>query len=274
MQTFWEGFFQWLSVNIVPIIVVTSIAVIGLIIYIIVKRQIRKQLKQEKMDEGHAKSLLKLTKVIIVVIIIGAILTSFVETIGTFILVVILLFGVIVGVAARDTIGNMIAGFILWTNKPFEIGDYLIYDDLILKVRNIRTIFTETISFEGIKISFPNQKLMGDEIRNIKRKSPLRRKIPVTIPYEEDQEKVKNALLEAVTSMNQVLEFPKPFVRITQFHNKSVEYSVYIFIKDIKSVWITEGEARSNILATAKKYNIDLSTEGFDNLTIQDPTKY
>ena len=215
-----------------------------------------------------------MTKVIIAAVIVGAILTSFVESLGSFILIIVLLFGTIIGLAARDTIGNIIAGFILWTNKPFEIGDFLIYDDLILKVKNIRLIFTETIAFDGMKISFPNQKLLSDKIENLGRRNPIRRKITVTVNYEEDQQKVESTLLEAAGNMSKVLEFPKPYVRITTFHNKSVEYALYVFIREIRSIWIIEASLRSKILALAKKHKIDLSTEGFDNLTVKSPTKY
>lgn len=64
--------------------------------------------------------------------------------------------GIVVGMAARQTLGSLLAGFVLMFSRPFEIGDWIEIQDKEGIVTEI-TIFTTRIqTFDGKYVMMPN----------------------------------------------------------------------------------------------------------------------
>ena len=82
----------------------------------------------------------------------------------------------------------------------------------------------------------------------------------MTPGFEYDSGKVENALLEAADKTSDVLKDPKPYVWITNFQSYAVEYSLYVFISEIKRLPEIDAELYRQVLETCKKYEIDIST--------------
>jgi small-conductance mechanosensitive channel len=57
-----------------------------------------------------------------------------------------------------------------------------------------------------------------------------------------------------------ILKEPKPYVQITNFYNFSVEYTLYVFIKQIKRLSIIESDLKRTVLEVCGKNEIDLTT--------------
>ncbi|MFX1573301.1 MAG: mechanosensitive ion channel family protein [Promethearchaeota archaeon] len=259
-QNFIDIIFSWFSDNWVNIVVVALSIIVGWLIYLIIKKQLKRLQRIGKLEIQTTRNLQKLFKFLIGLIIISTILIQFVEAIGLITSLFTLMGGTIVGFAAINTIGNMLAGIIIMISRPFTVGDYVVYKDKIAKIQEIKLIFTILKDLDGIKISVPNQKLITEDTENLGKTDIIRRKISITADYQEDNEKVKNALLEAAKLVPEVLEDPEPYVWITNFLNFAVEYTLFIFINDIKRISIIEANLRQNILNIVGKYNIDIST--------------
>ncbi|MFX0021800.1 MAG: mechanosensitive ion channel family protein [Candidatus Hermodarchaeota archaeon] len=259
-QNILDIIFGWIYDNLFNIITVAIAIIIGWIVYIIFKKQIKRLKRQEKLEELTARNLQRIVKILIILIIISMILVQFVEAIGLITSLFTLVGGTILGFAAISTFGNAIAGMIIMTSRPFVVGDYLIYKDKTAKVYEIKLIFTTLIDFNGVKISIPNQKLLSDETENLGKKDVIRRHIKITADYSEDHGKVENALLEAANSIPEVLKDPNPFVSISQFQEFAIEYTLFVFIDDIKSMMKIEADLRLAVLNSVNKYGIDIST--------------
>ncbi|MFW9938266.1 MAG: mechanosensitive ion channel family protein [Candidatus Thorarchaeota archaeon] len=259
-QTILDDILSWIFTNLPNIILVAVVIVIGWIIYLVIKKQINRLRKKEKLEESTAKNLQRLVKIIVVLIIISTIMIQFVEAIGLLTSLFTLMGGTIIGFAAINTIGNTIAGFIIMVSRPFTSGDYIIHDGKLAKVEEIKLIFTVLRNFDRVKISVPNQKLLTDEVENLGKINTIRRKIIITADYQEDRLRVEKALIEAAENVQSILKEPKPFVRITNFLNFAVEYTLFVFINEIRAVKRIEGNLHASILDTMNKYNIDIST--------------
>ena len=259
-QTLWENIAGWFFANIYNIILSAVVIIFGWIIYLLIKKQLNRLSKRDKIDSTTAKTIQRIFKIVIGLVILSAILFQFVETIGLFTSLFTLMGGTIIGFAAINTIGNVIAGFIIMASRPFTIDDYIVFKDRIAKVEEIKLIFTLLIDLDGVKISVPNQKLLTDEIEDLGKKGVLRRSIVITADYGEDRHKVEKALLEACNTVQYIIKDPKPFVRVSNFQNFAVEYRLFIFIKDISFLRKIEADLRGSILDTMIKYNIDIST--------------
>jgi len=259
-QNLFEVILGWLSIYFFPILLSILAIFIGYIIYLLVKRQLFKLVKHEKLELTTAKNISKLIKYLVVLIISTAILIQFAESLGFITALFTLVGGTIIGFAAMNTLGNMIAGIIIMVSRPFTVGDRILYDGKIADIVEIKLIYTTLIDLDNIKISVPNQMLLSQEIFDFGKKEIIRRHVTITPGFEEDRKKVEEVLLEVAGKVNQVLEDPKPYVWINSFQNYAVEYRLYVFIKDIKDLPRIESELHKAVLDACKENKIDIRT--------------
>ena len=259
-QNIFEILLEWLSLYFFPILISLIAIAIGYIIYKLVKKQLLKLVKLEKLEINTANNIIKLVKYLIILIILTAILTQFAESIGLITALLTVVGGTIIGFAAMNTLGNMIAGIIIMVSRPFTVGDRILYDGNITDIVAIKLIYTTMVDLDNIKISVPNQRLLSLEIKDFGKKEIIRRHVSITPGFEEDRKKVEEVLLMAASKLPQVLDEPKPYVWINSFQNYAVEYRLYVFIKEIKNLPLIESELHKTVLDACKENNIDIRT--------------
>jgi small-conductance mechanosensitive channel len=168
--------------------------------------------------------------------------------------------GTILGFASMNTIGNAIARIIVMISKPFKMGDRIFFNKQFADVVAIDLIRTRMKTLDNVMISVPNQSLLTSEIDNYGRKNMVRRNCSVTIGFEVASEKVEKILLEAATKVEGVLTEPKPYVWVTNLYNFSVEYTVYVFISQIRLFPTIDSKLKRTVLDVFKENGIDFST--------------
>jgi len=97
-------------------------------------------------------------------------------------------------------------------------------------------------------------------VDNYGKENVIRRRCTVTPGFEYDSAKVEKALLEAADKTNDVLKDPKPYVWITNFQNYAVEYSLYVFISEIKRLPEIDAALYRKVLEACRRHEIDIST--------------
>jgi small-conductance mechanosensitive channel len=166
----------------------------------------------------------------------------------------------VIGFAAINTIGNALAGLIVMTSRPFVVGDRIFFNGQFADVVAIDLIYTKMLTLDNVLVSIPNQELLKAETDNYGKKRVIRRHCTVTPGFEYDSADVEKALLEAAGKVQGVLEEPKAYVWITRFQNYAVEYTLYVFISDIKRLPEIDAELHRKVLETCKEHEIDIST--------------
>ncbi|NIO38344.1 mechanosensitive ion channel [Candidatus Bathyarchaeota archaeon] len=223
-------------------------------------REIKSLRAREKLEEHLAYTLIRIVKWGSAFVIISAILTEWGVTLGVISGILAIFGGTIIGFAAINTIGNAIAGLIVMTSRPFEVGDRIFLNGQFADIVAIELIYTKMLTLDNILVSVPNQELLKVEIDNYGKKKVIRRHCTVTPGFEYDVQDVEKALLEAANKVNGVLKKPKPYVWITKFQNYAVEYNLYVFINNIKRLPEIDAELHKKILETCKARKIDIST--------------
>jgi small-conductance mechanosensitive channel len=259
-QNILEIFLDWVSIYFFPILVSLIAIVIGYIIYRLIKRQLLKLARQNKLELNTANNITKVIKYLVSLVILTAIFIQFAESLGFITALFTLVGGTIIGFAAMNTLGNMIAGIIIMVSRPFTVGDRIIHDNKITDIVEIKLIYTSMIDLDNVKISVPNQKLLSQEIINLGKKEIIRRHVTITPGFEEDRKKVEDVLLKATKQLPQVLEEPQPYVWINSFQNYAVEYKLFVFIKDIQNLPQIESDLHKIVLDACKENNIDIRT--------------
>ncbi len=259
-QNFFEIFLDWINIYLFPIIVSILAIIIGYIIYFILKREILRLSKRNKLELTTANNITKVIKYLIGLIIITAILIQFAESLGFITALFTLVGGTIIGFAAMNTLGNMIAGIIIMVSRPFAVGDRILYAGKIADITEIKLIYTSMVDLDNLKISVPNQMLISKEIFNFGKNNIIRRHVAITPGFDEDREKVETVLIETAGKFSQILKDPEPYVWINSFQNYAVEYRLYVFINDIKNLPLIESELHKAVLDACKENNIDIRT--------------
>ncbi len=102
--------------------------------------------------------------------------------------------GLAVALAAQETLKNFFGSLIIFADKPFEIGDFIVVEghEGIVQEVGFRSIRLRTL--DGHLVTIPNGELAGKAIRNISRRPSIRRVMEIGLPYDTPPEKVEHAL--------------------------------------------------------------------------------
>jgi small-conductance mechanosensitive channel len=166
--------------------------------------------------------------------------------------------GIVIGVASQTSIGNIISGLFLVSEKSFELGDVVRIGDKTGTVYSIDLLSIKVKTYDNLLIRIPNQTVISTELVNVT-KFPIRRlEFLVGVAYKEDLRKVKT-LLENVARNNPLcLEEPEPVIIFKEFGESSINISF--------GVWFE----KANYLAVKNSVFIEIK-EAFDREGIEIP---
>ncbi|ELZ77358.1 mechanosensitive ion channel family protein [Haloferax larsenii] len=152
--------------------------------------------------------------------------------------------GIVVGMAARQTLGSLIAGFVLMFSRPFELGDWVEIDDAEGIVTDITIINTRLSNADGETVVFPNDRVTNAKITNRTKRNRLRLRLNVGIDYEADIKHAEEVAKDALTDLQFVESVPEPQVMPTTFGDSSIGLQVLF--------WITNPSAPRRMRAKAE----------------------
>jgi small-conductance mechanosensitive channel len=254
---------EWGITNLPNIVFSFVTIIVGYVVIKLVAREIRALRNQKKLEEHAAYTLNRLLKWVTFVAVFSIILAQFGITLGVVSGLLTVLGGTIIGFAAINTLGNTIAGLIVMTSRPFKVGDRIFFNGQFADVEAIELIYTKMRTLDNVLVSIPNQELLKAEIDNYGKKSVVRRGCSITAGYELPSEQVETALMEAanrLVEMKDVLKKPEAYVWVTKFGNYAVEYTLYVFIQDIKRLPEIDSNLKRTVLDSCKQHGIDIST--------------
>jgi small-conductance mechanosensitive channel len=130
--------------------------------------------------------------------------------------------GIVVGLAARQTLGSLIAGFVLMFSRPFTIGDWVQVGDQEGIVTDITIFNTRLENFDGEFVVIPNDRVSNRAVVNRSRKGLLRLRVDVGVDYETDPDHAGEVALEAIGECPEVVDAPTPEVIPKAFGDSAV----------------------------------------------------
>jgi small-conductance mechanosensitive channel len=109
--------------------------------------------------------------------------------------------GVILGLAAQQTLGNFIAGLLIATTQPVRIGDRVSYAGQNGIVEEIGLTYTFIRTVDRRRLVVPNNKLASDSIVNASiRSRETFAEVSVPVPLSADLDGAVDALREDVSA--------------------------------------------------------------------------
>jgi len=159
--------------------------------------------------------------------------------------------GIVVGMAARQTLGSAIAGFVLMFSRPFEIGDWVAVGDNEGIVTQITIMNTHVRNFDGEHVVIPNDNVNQRAVINRSRDGKLRVHVEVGVDYDADPNHAAEVAEEAIKEVNFVDGNPQPQVVPVGFGGSAVDLDVRFWISppSPQRRW----QATADVIETIKK---------------------
>ena len=140
--------------------------------------------------------------------------------------------GLALGFAAKDTLSNIIAGFFLFWDKPFVIGDLIEVSDEYGEVRAITMRTTRIVTVDGKLVSIPNSVIVNSKIRSYTMIPHLRLDIDVTIGVNERIDEAREVILDTVRRDERFLKEPPPEVVVITLGDYFVKIALKVWLRD------------------------------------------
>lgn len=147
-----------------------------------------------------------------------------------------------IGLGLQQTFNDFVSGVVLLFERTTSVGDILEFGDKVGQVRKIglRASTLETRYNKSVVV--PNSKLVNENVINWSHfLNRVRFEVSISVAYGSDTAKVKEILIESAVAHKDVLKFPVPFVRFSDFGNSSLDFHLsffsrnYLLIEDVKS---------------------------------------
>ena len=141
--------------------------------------------------------------------------------------------GVVLGLAAKDTVANFFAGIFLMADSPFKEGDYILLETGergYVKSMGLRS--TRFLTRDDIEITIPNSVIASSKIVNESGgpEDIERVRITLMIAYGSDIDEVKDLLKSIALKSDNVQNEPEPRVRFREFAESGIKLQLLFWI--------------------------------------------
>jgi len=155
--------------------------------------------------------------------------------------------GLAIALAAQDTVANLFGTVVMFTDKPFKIGDWIKFGEV--------DGFVEQFGFRSVKVRtwantllyIPNKMITSDVIENCSSMKKRRVKMTIGIQYDSPPDKVRELVrrIEEMLKSDPDVNQEYMLVRFTDFGPSSLDIFIYYFTNS--TAWAEYLDVRQRI---------------------------
>jgi len=174
--------------------------------------------------------------------------------------------GLALAMAAKDSVSNIFGGIMIFTDKPFKVGDRIKisgFDGTITEV-GIRTSRMRTL--EGRLVTIPNSQFTGNMVENVSVEPSRKVILNLGLTYDMNTEQIElgMTLLKDISESNKNLE-PDTTIGFNAFGDFSLGITYIYYIKKGADIMGTQTEINLEIL---KQFNANGLEMAFPTQTV------
>lgn len=140
--------------------------------------------------------------------------------------------GLTIGFAARDALSNIIAGILIFLDRPFTIDDLVEIQGVYGQVKQITLRSTRIVTKDGRMLAVPNSQIINNTVASYTNSPHLRLEIPVNVALDEDLANIRRILIGLVEGDQDYLSDPPPHVVVTQLNDFNVGIELRAWLDD------------------------------------------
>jgi len=130
--------------------------------------------------------------------------------------------GLAVGVASQKSLGNMVSGLFLLSERSFEIGDVIKVGDKAGIVHDVDLLSVKMRTFDNLLVRIPNETLISTEVINITRYPIRRMDFEFSVPMDTDLTALETLLRESAESNPVSLEEPRAIFLLKKWDHDGI----------------------------------------------------
>ena len=230
-------------VGVTPLQIATAIAIIvvGWIVTKIVVGAFKKGLKKTKLPELVVEFLGRFLSALLYVAVILLAVSALGIGVGSVVLGLSAVIGLILGFGMQDTLTNLAAGVWIAALRPIDVGEVVEVAGKVGKVNAVGIMSTELLTPDNTFVTVPNKLVWGSVITNYTRMPTRRVDVDVGVAYGTDLDKAIKIAMDIMKSHPKVLSDPEPSVVITALADSSINLQLRAWAKT-EDYWAVKGD--------------------------------
>ena len=169
--------------------------------------------------------------------------------------------GIVVGLAAKDTLANFFSGVFIMADAPYKEDDYIILDSGERGyVTNIGLRSTRIMTRDDIEITIPNSVIANSKIVN-ESGGPYEKervRLDIGVAYGTDIDKVREILMNIAQEDEIVSPDPAPRIRFRKFGDSSLMFQLLFWIDKPEMRGRALDQVNSTIYKAFNQNNIEI----------------
>lgn len=238
------------------LLIAVAILVIGWWFAKKASKAIKAIMVKSNMDAGLTSFLSSVASTILKILIIltaagqlGIQMTSFIALIGAA--------GLAVGMAFSGALSNLAGGVMILFFKPFKVDDFIHAQGEHGVVKEIHIFNTIMLTVDNRTVIIPNGPLANGNIVNFTNEGIRRVDLVFGFNYGGDYDKVKAVIQNVVDNHPKILKEPEPFIGLGGLGDSSVNVTVRPWTLT-EDYWTVHFEMHENIYKEFAKNNIGI----------------
>jgi small-conductance mechanosensitive channel len=165
----------------------------------------------------------------------------------TLILMLSIIIGFVVAMAATGSIGNILSGFMLNAFRTYDIGDRVMIGGITGDIVDTNLAFVRIRTLDNELVDVPNNNVISDKIVNYSKSGSFALNVDVGIGYNVPNTVVTKLLIEAARETKDIDDDPRPYVLILSLDNHAITYRLRGYTTNTKAMVRTKSNLKANV---------------------------
>jgi MscS family membrane protein len=156
--------------------------------------------------------------------------------------------GLALALAAKDTVANVFGSVVVFTDQPFQVGDWIEVEGVEGTVEEVGFRTTQIRRFDNSSVTLPNATFSSQPIINHSRRPQRRITMDIRLTYDTGSQQMQQLLddLRRLLKHHPGIDQGFHFVNFTAFGESSLELQLYCFTST--TVWTDFLDIREQLL--------------------------
>ena len=266
-----ESFLKWAGAAAWSLLEAGLIFLVGWWLSSAVVKLLRRALERTKADGGIITFICSFCRIFLQIVAgitaiskLGVDVSSIVAALATA--------GVAIGLALKDSMGNIASGIQIIFMHPFHVGDYISIDTTEGTVSRIELFFTSLTTFDNKEVVIPNSTITASTVVNFTAMETRRLDLKYTVSYSDNLSHVKDVLSRLCTEEERILDSPAPMVVIGDHMESGISVLVRVWCKT-DDYWPVYFSMQEHVKTAFDEENITIPFNQMDIRIVENPKK-
>lgn len=179
--------------------------------------------------------------------------------------------GIAIGLALQSVLKDAFASLSIIMDKPFEVGDFVIVEDLAGDVEHIGLKSTRIRSLSGEELVLSNDDLLSSRIRNFKQLQQRRVFLKLCLAYENANEQLADArpIVKQIIDDHPLTSYDRAYVK--DFEPSSIDFEVayYVTVPEFQVMMDVRQEINLEIHRRFEQEGIQFAYPGISRVVLE-----